>query len=144
MKYWNNEGTYQAEYEKLAEELMPPMGASGTVGGEMLRAVSRIYHDAYNNGFCNNTSDAFNYLAEMGSSELDVIMTPLAGAVNTGDYTEFETGDKIDTALDMMVDHVVKMLIDDPDVAMQKTDDDMNDFRDADFYPEEDEDDSWM
>lgn len=48
--YWNGQGTYQAEHELLAKALVPLAGKASTGDGEALRALSRIYHDMYNNG----------------------------------------------------------------------------------------------
>ena len=60
--YWNNTGRLQKEYEALYEAHVPPQGECETLAGEVLRASSRIYHDAFNNGFCNNTTGAWNFL----------------------------------------------------------------------------------
>lgn len=51
--YWNNNGVYQEQYDKLYESLVPSSGESDTVHGEMLRAVSRLFYDYCNNGNCN-------------------------------------------------------------------------------------------
>jgi DnaJ-class molecular chaperone len=51
--YWNNNGAYQEEYDKLYEELVPSRGEADTIHGEMIRAVSRLFYDFCNNGNCN-------------------------------------------------------------------------------------------
>ena len=51
--YWNNEGKYQAQYDKAWEELIPAEGEAEDGLPEALRAISRIGYDYYNNGFCN-------------------------------------------------------------------------------------------
>ena len=51
--YWNNNGVYQEQYDKLYESLVPSRGEADTVHGEMLRAVSRLFYDYCNNGNCN-------------------------------------------------------------------------------------------
>jgi hypothetical protein len=48
--YWNEEGAYQKEYDELYKKLVPVKGEANTVHGEMLRGVSRLYHDYFNNG----------------------------------------------------------------------------------------------
>lgn len=48
--YWNNEGGYQKEYDELYKKLVPDKGEANTVHGEMLRGVSRLYYDYFNNG----------------------------------------------------------------------------------------------
>lgn len=53
--YWNNEGIYQTEYDKLYEELVPNEGQADTLHGELIRAVSRLCYDYYNNGNMNTT-----------------------------------------------------------------------------------------
>jgi len=50
--YWNENGRYQANLEKL-ENLVPGSGPAETFKGELFRAASRIYYDYYNNGFGN-------------------------------------------------------------------------------------------
>lgn len=60
--YWNDKGELQEEYKELYDKHVPMMGECETLAGEVLRASSRIYHDAYNNGFMNNTSGAWNFL----------------------------------------------------------------------------------
>jgi hypothetical protein len=51
--YWNENGAYQTEYDKLYGELVPSRGEADTVHGEMIRAVSRLFYDFCNNGNCN-------------------------------------------------------------------------------------------
>ena len=51
--YWNGAGKHQADYDRLSAALVPPAGRSDTTHGELLRAISAIYYDLYNNGLCN-------------------------------------------------------------------------------------------
>lgn len=51
--YWNGEGVYQEEYEKLYKELVPVSGEADTVHGELLRCSSRLHYDYFNNGNIN-------------------------------------------------------------------------------------------
>ena len=51
--YWDNNGAYQEDYNRLYEELVPSRGAAKTVSGELLRCMSRLTYDYYNNGNCN-------------------------------------------------------------------------------------------
>lgn len=51
--YWNTKGKYQKEYGDLWRSLVPGSGRADTEHGEVLRSISRIYHDLYNNGFDN-------------------------------------------------------------------------------------------
>jgi hypothetical protein len=49
-KYWNGEGKYQKAYERLHEELVPPMGKAPTADGERLRKLSNQYYRRFNDG----------------------------------------------------------------------------------------------
>lgn len=51
--YWNGEGAYEAEYQRLYDEFVPSSGRSNSFQGEVMRAVSRMYYEYYNNGNCN-------------------------------------------------------------------------------------------
>ena len=51
--YWDNEGKYQAQYDKAWKKLIPASGDAEDGLPEALRAISRIGYDYYNNGFCN-------------------------------------------------------------------------------------------
>jgi hypothetical protein len=58
--YWDERGKYQEEYKKLYDELVPDQGAAETVKGELLRAVSRLYYEAFNNGNGNAVIEHWN------------------------------------------------------------------------------------
>ena len=51
--YWNSNGAYQAEYDKLYGELVPASGSAETLKGELIRAISRLVYEHCNNGNCN-------------------------------------------------------------------------------------------
>lgn len=111
--YWNGKGKYQERYTQLADELIPASGGCETLGGEVLRAATRIYWDAYNNGFCNNTSGARNFLEEhlpfdaRQGTALDI----LSEVVNTGNYSDFDhtkEDDHITIALEEIVNAAVE------------------------------------
>ena len=51
--YWGNKGKYQDKYDKLWDELVPASGSASTQDGELLRWISKVYYDRYNNGFGN-------------------------------------------------------------------------------------------
>lgn len=53
MTYWNNSGALQNSYNRLWKSLVPPEGQADTLHGELLRDVSKLYHDLYNNGLEN-------------------------------------------------------------------------------------------
>ena len=60
--YWDNEGKYQAQYNKAWKQLIPASGEAKDGLPEALRAISRIGYDYYNNGFCNlwRSSEAYD------------------------------------------------------------------------------------
>jgi hypothetical protein len=51
--YWNNNGAYQVEYDKLWKELVPSSGSCDTLHGELIRATGRLFYEFCNNGNCN-------------------------------------------------------------------------------------------
>lgn len=51
--YWNGKGRYQDIYTELWDRLVPSQGRASTTAGELLRSISKIYYDYYNNGFGN-------------------------------------------------------------------------------------------
>ena len=51
--YWNSNGAYQEEYDKLYTELVPNSGSAETLKGELIRAISRLVYEHCNNGNCN-------------------------------------------------------------------------------------------
>lgn len=51
--FWSRKHPLYDEYKELYDELVPSTGAADTIEGELLRAVSNIYYDHYNNGSCN-------------------------------------------------------------------------------------------
>ena len=48
--YWNKQGAYQKESDKLFKKLVPDTGEAETVHGELIRSMSRLYYDYFNNG----------------------------------------------------------------------------------------------
>lgn len=53
MSYWSGQGRYEELYKKLFDKLVTESGRCKTTHGELLRAISKIYYDLYNNGGCN-------------------------------------------------------------------------------------------
>lgn len=79
--YWSssNPADYADEYHALYAELVPCSGNCRTIEGELLRAVSRIGHDYYNNGFGNVWSSTYAYLRDFKKNNPEI-----AGNMNTG------------------------------------------------------------
>jgi len=51
--YWDENGAYQKELDKLYNKLVPMSGDAETVHGELVRVVNRLYYEYCNNGNCN-------------------------------------------------------------------------------------------
>ena len=51
--YWKDSGAYQKEYEELYKKLVPNIGSSDTLNGELVRAISRLMYEYYNNANMN-------------------------------------------------------------------------------------------
>jgi hypothetical protein len=51
--YWDGNGKYQKEYDRLWKELVPASGEAETEEGELIRAVGRLFYEYCNNGNCN-------------------------------------------------------------------------------------------
>ncbi|HEC86934.1 MAG TPA: hypothetical protein ENI49_03585 [Thermoplasmatales archaeon] len=60
--YWESNGKYQKEYDKLYKKLVPDSGKAKTTDGELLRCMTRIYYEAYNNGWCNDKTYEIEYI----------------------------------------------------------------------------------
>ena len=48
--YWDDNGAYTAEYNKLYDELVPGSGSAATLKGELVRAISKLVYEHCNNG----------------------------------------------------------------------------------------------
>lgn len=53
-KYWNHKSQYEKEMDELRTKLVPDAGKASTMHGELLRCISKLYYDVFNNGFCNH------------------------------------------------------------------------------------------
>jgi len=61
MKYWNKQGRYQFEYMDYWKQLVPETGDADTDEGNALIAISKIYHDVFNNGAGNIVNEDEDY-----------------------------------------------------------------------------------
>lgn len=125
--YWNQKGKYQKQYDQWADELMPASGACETVAGEMIRAVSKLGYDFYNNGMCNNTTAALNFLLD--KDVIDVYtykaIKPYAGRMS---YKGKYDGDLIQIAIESMVDKTIEKILANPELLTEKNSEDMLDY----------------
>jgi hypothetical protein len=138
-KYWNNQGRYQKEFDQLTKQLMPGVGAAETVAGEMVRAANRIYYDAFNNGFINNTSGALRFLKVNldADDELADAFRHIEPKTNSGGYSSVT--EKTERCLDLLVDRVVENIRARPELVTMTNKVDMFDLQAPD-YREYDED----
>ena len=136
--YWDNKGKFQSEYDELLK-LMPNSGKCATQAGEMIRAVSRLGYDFYNNGMGNNTSGAANYLKARGAIDEathSIIYPYTTGRVYQGSYN----GDALQRAIERAVDMTVEMIVLNPQLTSTTNTEDMFEYQDPmDRYEEEDE-----
>jgi len=137
--YSNKKGTYQADYDRLAEA-MPVMGNCDTVAGELIRSASRLGYDFYNNGMGNNTSGAVNFLLEKGAIDKithKVVYEYTRGKIYNGNYN----GDAFHRAIEAVVDQTVKFILDNPALETTPNTEDMFDYEeDMQSFCEECED----
>ena len=133
--YWNSTGKHQEVYQATLIDLMPPSGPASTVEGEMLRASTKLYYDYYNNGFCNNTSGASNYLKICNSAfKLDIAkeLLVISNENNTGGYTSA----KLEVELEAVANAVIEYIIARNGAYTPHTDDMFN-YQDNDFDSDE-------
>lgn len=133
--YWAGTGKHQDFYDSAFETLVPDMGNAPTKEGEMLRAGCKLYYDYFNNGMCNNTSGAANFLAQSPiakkvESELDKIYY----SCNTGGYTS----KNLELELEVVVDEVLEYIIS-KNGNYEPNSVDMYDFQEPDYIEEEEE-----
>lgn len=140
--YWNGKGKYQEDYERLLE-LMPASGKAATVAGELIRSMSRLSYDFYNNGMGNNTSGALAFLHLQGVFDnedddecIGVIHPYTRGRTYGGNYD----GDKLQAAMEKMVDLALKHIKDNPELEIKPNEQDMLDLNEELEYEDEDED----
>jgi hypothetical protein len=136
--YWNNNGTYEAEAQKLSE-LVPMMGECETFKGEVFRAATKIYYDYYNNGFGNFWKEPAAFLmthVALPEAVKDMLFQHANGNMHHGSYDE---------EIELMMDTVVVAL---RDIEDRPNDVDMWEFKpdwkmEREFWEEEVEEDDW-
>jgi len=52
-RFWDGNSQYQELYDKLFDRLVPEIGPADTDHGEVLRCLSNLYYDYYNNALLN-------------------------------------------------------------------------------------------
>jgi len=112
--YWSNTGKYQVDYDRLVN-LVPMSGNCTTIAGEMIRAVTRLAHELYNNGMGNNSSGAVNFLSQHDAIDVDTLHTihPMTmGRHYNGAYN----GDSFQKAIESAVDQTVHHILQNPEL----------------------------
>lgn len=106
-KYWNGRGKYQKTYNSLHDSGVPSMGKAETKWGEIIRIVSKLYYDIYNNGGGN--FDVFkeerkwlakNMPSSMQKATHRFITPPKRGEIENDNYKRF-----LDLYVNMAVTH---------------------------------------
>lgn len=139
--FWNRNHELSPDLLRLEGELVPLSGKADTLEGEFIRAIGRLGYDFYNNGFCNNTSDALDFLNREMPVEIITEYEFLKDYVNTGGYAPNYAKNAIDTHLTNLTEKVVRYVLS-KEGNYTESDLDMFDYGDPDYYPE-DEDDDW-
>jgi hypothetical protein len=62
MGYLNNKGAHQKDYDRLYKEYVPKRGTSKDEHGELLRMISTLSNDWYNNHWGNDLNIEIDYL----------------------------------------------------------------------------------
>ena len=60
--YWNENGKYQPEYDRLYEKYVPAKGPADTPQGNLLRLMSKLYYRCYNDGDTNFGVDEYGWM----------------------------------------------------------------------------------
>lgn len=109
-KYWSKKGKFQKRYDELYETLVPSSGDAATEIGQILRFVSKIYYDIYNNGGCNLDMQYFKDAGEYLRSHCRGL-NDIASELKVEDYVEklrhFTNGNANDKENDEVVDVIV-------------------------------------
>lgn len=102
--YWGNEGKYEAEYKELYRNHVKSKGRSESLRGELLRCVSKLYYDLYNNGGCNvdyrDRSSFYGQMIKLVSTYLKIPQYAIDAVFRDGDDSEGILDDMIDKAIE--------------------------------------------
>lgn len=129
--YWDNKGKFQAEYDQLIR-LMPKIGNSDVLAGELIRSANMLVWEFYNNGFNNNCSGATNFLLQhyaISDQNYDTIHPYTIGAER---YRGRYNGDPLQVAIEEMVDNVVEFVFKNHKQTFCANDDDMDNYYEED------------
>ena len=138
--YWAEKGKHQAELNRITA-LVPDSGPAETLEGELLRSVTRLYYDYYNNGMCNNTSGAVNFLIKY-NDEISLGIGKELGAVYDSSVSGGYGYVNLEVQLEKIVDSVVVYIASVKEYTVNT--ENLFDFSDDDICEEEDADDYYQ
>lgn len=107
--YWSGNGKHQVWYDMNQTLLVPDEGPAPTLEGEMLRAASTLYYDYYNNGMCNNTSGAANFLTHCNiEHNLGITdeLFDISIEANTDTYAITELARQLEKVIDEVIEFI--------------------------------------
>lgn len=136
--FWTEDHPLFPQYKELYDKLVSASSNAETEEGEMLRAVSRLGYDYYNNGMCNNTSGAAKYLIEQFDEHglgCDAELQRLYLYSNTGTYVKADLDAEVTTVTAAVVEHILKQ-----NGFYLASADDLFDWQDPDYYPDDEDD----
>ena len=118
-KYWSDKGDYSKEYDYYWKKLVPSNGHAETLQGELLRCMSSIVYDRYNNGFGNNRKPPSLLLYKYREKFMPYMKNPddflnffkLYKDINFGYNTYVQKNWRGDKYIDEIVDGIVRYIM---------------------------------
>ena len=136
--YYNENGKYQSEYNRLWK-LVPKVDQAYTVAGELMRAINYITYEHYNNGHCNNCTGALNFLHQHNAISDDTFVEMYPHA-NLSVY--YNGGSDLDEAtMIKATDEVLEAIAANPELESTYNDLDIQEMDDPDAKCHDDEED---
>lgn len=131
--YWSSTGTYQEQFDKLYEEMVPSSGSAKTFNGELIRAISRLFYEYCNNGNCN--------ACETRYEEEEVICTSCSGSgviccddggeeiecEDCSGYGYIEEEVEADSSVSIMYSHFLQLISSVGDISLKRVVDSVSD-----------------
>ncbi len=91
--YYFCKGKYTKEYEELYAEMIPSQGQSDSIQGEVLRCISRLTHDRFNNGFGNPLKKCADILNKYAPQWTEYLPNPIQWNRFYGWYKDIDFGE---------------------------------------------------
>jgi len=74
--YWESTHELYPTYQTLYDRLVPGSGQAETMHGELLRMISRLHYDIFNNGLCNNKLPEIEFILESKDKFVSLLKEP--------------------------------------------------------------------